>query len=317
MWLPVAVATLSLSAASEAAPGEVAHPRAQQGLLPEVERAAGRPRRRSRTSCTCRAEIAWKLSMSHTRRAGERGHPSPPQDVVERQMLVERARGALQGRGRGGVAVGDQRARARRAAGRADAADPSAAGGPGRRGRSRGGRPAGDGAGHLGRAPRRQVGLAGEIEVERLEPAGGGQQQRRRVAPEAGREGDLGPHQVDPCPLELVDRRRLRGRQHGRARRRTRRPGGWPAPPPALARRGATDRRSARPRAAGTPPPPRRRRGPAPGRRSVRAPRPPPRSVRGVPWARCQARRSGSVSGSVASARARCTRWRSSVGAER
>ena len=37
---------------------------------------------------------------------------------------------------------------------------------------------------------------------------------------------------------------------------------------------------------------------------------------RGVPLARCQARRSGSVSGSVASASARWTRWRSSAGAE-
>ena len=37
----------------------------------------------------------------------------------------------------------------------------------------------------------------------------------------------------------------------------------------------------------------------------------------GVAWARCQARRSGSVSGSVASARARWTRWRSSAVAER
>ena len=49
------------------------------------------------------------------------------------------------------------------------------------------------------------------------------------------------------------------------------------------------------------------RRAPAPGRPSARALRRPPRRVRAAACARCQARRSGSTSGSVASASARCT----------
>ena len=124
------------------------------------------------------------------------------------------------------------------------------------------------------------------------------------VASEARGEGDMGPHQVDAGALELVERPGLGSAQQCRARRRTRRRGDWPARPSAPARRAAPDRRSMRPRVGGT-----RRRRRAPPRACAR---PAERSSSsatsslgpGVARARCQARRSGSVSGSVASARA-------------
>ena len=116
-------------------------------------------------------------------------------------------------------------------------------------------------------------------DVQRLEPAGGGQQERGRVGASAGDERQLGAQQVDPRALELVERPGLgrgqqaasRGERAGldaglRGRQRTRH---GAAPGPGSARR----------RAAGTPPWRRRRREPAPGRPTARARRRRPRPV--------------------------------------
>ena len=131
-------------------------------------------------------------------------------------------------------------------------------------------------------------------------------------------------------------RRRRRGRAadpRGRAgTRRAARPPPWPASPRAASnapawklacaaasarsarRAGSTVSATARCRnaaAAATPP----RACARPAERSSSAAT--SSSGPGVAGRRCQARRSGSVSASVASARARCTRWRSSAAAER
>ncbi len=106
MRLPVAAATLSLSAASDAAPGEVAGPRAAQRQLPEVERELRHRAGVAHELDVSRRDRVEALDVPH-QRAGERRHPAPPQDVLEGNA-GERVSGALQGRGGGGVAVGDQ-----------------------------------------------------------------------------------------------------------------------------------------------------------------------------------------------------------------
>ena len=69
------------------------------------------------------------------------------------------------------------------------------------------------------RGPQRvQVGLARERDVERLEPLGGLEQQRRRVAAAAHDEGDLGAEEVDAGALELVERSGLRRGQQSEGR---------------------------------------------------------------------------------------------------
>ena len=187
-------------------------------------------------------------------------------------------------------------------------------GGCARRGQGPGG--AGDlqqvaGAGQMPgehrRAPRVQIGLARQVEVERLQPPGRLQQQRRSVAAQARGERDLPAQQVHPGALQLIQRPGLRRGQQVRGPCRTRRPAGWPAPRPACARRGAPDRPSAPPRAPGTPRPRPARRGPAPGPAERSSSAATSSSGPAAAWARCQARRSGSACGSVASASAACT----------
>ena len=56
------------------------------------------------------------------------------------------------------------------------------------------------------RGERVHVRLARDRDVQRLEPAGGGQQERGRVGASAGDERELGVQQVDPRALELVER---------------------------------------------------------------------------------------------------------------
>ena len=127
----------------------------------------------------------------------------------------------------------------------------------------------------------------------------------------------MGAHQVDAGALELVERPGLRrGQQPERGVERAGLEAGLRGRQRALAaplgilgqRHGALQERSR----GGEPAASLR-----PARPNARARRRLPRSGPDVPRARCQARRSGSVSGSVASARARCTRWRSSSAAER
>ena len=136
---------------------------------------------------------------------------------------------------------------------------------------------AGQTAGESRRCERVQVGVAREPQVERLEPLGSLEQQRRSVAAAAHREGDLAAQQIDPSTPQLVERARLGGGQQvqrgvGRARL-----GAWPAPRPTRAAPAAPARASASPRARGT----RRRRqaprAPALARPSAPAPRRPPR----------------------------------------
>ena len=142
-------------------------------------------------------------------RAGADGHPAPPQDVLHGNV-GDRPDCPLQGRGRGGVSLGDQqgetveqqvewtRSTRRPREGPHGAADLDQD------------VPGGDVLRQPRRAPGGQVGLAREVQVERLEPPGGLQQQRGSVAPKTRGEGDVGTQQVDPGALELVERPGLR-----------------------------------------------------------------------------------------------------------
>jgi hypothetical protein len=67
-------------------------------------------------------------------------------------------------------------------------------------------------AGEQGRRQGVEVGLARQRHIERREPVGGLEQQRRSVAAAVGGERDLGPQQLHPRTLELVERPGLRGR---------------------------------------------------------------------------------------------------------
>ena len=155
------------------------------------------------------------------------------------------------------------------------------------------------------------------VGVERLEPFGGVEQQRRSVAAARDGERELGTQQVGAGAVELVERTGLRQRQQLRAasnapaaelrlrgRERARRPvrgvgrelGGT------LEERGGRGQPAASLGPAG-------RALELGGDVLVRRP--------SVARARCQARRSGSASPSVASARARCTRRRSAAAAAR
>ena len=166
------------------------------------------------------------------------------------------------------------------------------------------------------RLPRVDVGLAGQVEVERLEPLGRLQQQRGSVAAQAGGERDPARAASPPGRAWNSSSGPAFGRwPGGRGPCRTRRPARWPARRPACARRVAPGRASARPRVPGTRRRRPGRRGPAPGRRSVPAPRRPARPGPAAASARCQARRSGSAPGSVTAASAACARRRAAAGA--
>ena len=137
---------------------------------------------------------------------------------------------------------------------------------------------------HLGRTPRRQVRL-------RARSRSNGSRARAAVnnsggasLPEARRERDLRPHQVDAGALDARRSAPPRRWPTRRAQRRTRRLAHWRALHPALARCGATDRRSTPPSAAGRPPPPPCRHEPEPERRTVRALPRPPRSSAVCHW---------------------------------
>ena len=144
----------------------------------------------------------------HGRAARE---PEPPESVPRRHVLVAEGRQrSLYDRHASRVALRKQQRQAiQQEIGRA-------------RGLRRWRRPAG-GSSHLAQtaagreaaAKRRgrkriQVGLAGQPDVERLEPLGGREQQRGSVAAAVQRERDLSLEQVNPDPLELVERSRLR-----------------------------------------------------------------------------------------------------------
>ena len=80
------------------------------------------------------------------------------------------------------------------------------------------------------RCERVQVGLAREPRVERLEPLGGLEQQRRaRRCRGCSANAIWRAQQLDPGALQLVERARLRRWPAAPARRRARRPGAWPA----------------------------------------------------------------------------------------
>jgi hypothetical protein len=71
---------------------------------------------------------------------------------------------------------------------------------------------------HPRRGPRDQVGLASEVQIERLEPPGGVQQERGSIAGKTRGEGDVGAHQVDAGALELVERHGVRRGQESERR---------------------------------------------------------------------------------------------------
>ena len=162
-----------------------------------------------------------------------------------------------------------------------------------------------------GRRERVEVGLARERRIQRLEPPGRLEQQRRSVAAARHREGDLRVQQLGAGLLELVQRSRLRDRQQ--PQRRVGRAGlvlALAATSARCARRlGSGVSSAARSwNAAPAARPPRARARPAERSSSAAT----SSSSPAVACARCQARRSGSTSASVASASARWTRWRSS-----
>ena len=186
---------------------EVAHPGECYAQLGEVERQL----------CE-RAGVADKLDLPRgdrmqtieipQRRGGDHGHPAPPQDVLDRNA-GELLRCTLHRRGRGSVSVCDQQSEAIeqqvegarstwRRKGLDGAADLLQDG------------PSHETLGHPSRAPRGQVCLTRQVRVERLEPAGGRQQQRRSTAAQTRGEGDVSPQHVDPGALELIQRPILR-----------------------------------------------------------------------------------------------------------
>ena len=136
--------------------------------------------------------------------------PAPPEFVLDGGLPAgEGADDPAQRRGRGGRPVGDHQREAVQ-----DQVDrPRGAAWSWTDGRARA--DAGDleqiaGAGQLpgeqGRHPGGQVGLAGQVQVERLEPAGRLEQQRRRVAAQPRGEHDLPAQQVHPGALQLIQR---------------------------------------------------------------------------------------------------------------
>ena len=166
-------------------------------------------------------------------------------------------------------------------------------------------------AGEDRRSERFEVRLARQPRVERLEPFGRIEQQRRSVTPAAPGKHDLGAQPGQPRALELVQRADLRGREELVAPRRGRRPRTWPARRPArgLARRagsGVSSVARSRNAAAAAMPPRLWARSADRSSSSATASSGPTAA-----WARCHARRSGSASGSVTSASARWISWRS------
>jgi hypothetical protein len=166
------------------------------------------------------------------------------------------------------------------------------------------------------RYPCGQIGVPGKVAVERLEPLGRLQQQRRSVAAPARGECDVAAQQVRPGAGELIERPRHRGRkqvqgvvegaglQMGLRR-------GQRAVDSARWISGQQRRALQERRRSGQPP----RACARPADRSSSAAT--SSSGPAAAWARCQARRSGAISGSVAAASAPCTAWRSATDAAR
>ena len=157
-----------------------------------------------------------------------------------------------------------------------------------------------------GRSERLEVGLARQRGIERFEPSGGIEKERRSVAAAREDERDLRAQSLQPGALKLVQRGDLGGRQQ--------RLGGLAASRLELGLRGGERPRAAsagsgvssaaRSRnAAAAAMPPRRRARPAERSSSSATVSSRPAAA----CARCHARRSGSTCGSVASASARWT----------
>ena len=165
----------------------------------------------------------------------------------------------------------------------------------------------GEAAGIVSRRQCLQVGRPGKLCVDRLEPAGGLQQQGRGLAAPIREERELSPNQIDTGLLKVAQRPSLRDREQVPSRveragpdfgrRCFQRPLG-------AARRG---RASASWRARGMPLPQPCRHAPAPGPADRTNSAATSSSGPGAAFARCQARRSGSCRGSVTSASAACT----------
>ena len=196
----------------------------------------------SRTSWTCRAEIASAPSSSHTALLAAIAIPAPAQDVVRRKL--QRAPSPpLQDR--------TSRPRVRPSISRAKPVEHQVEWMPGPGQRWEGP----DGAAdllqgvrsprwaHGRRAPRGQVGLARELRSNGSSRSRRLQQQRRsRHSTASGGERDRGPA-ADRASRALEARRAAFGLRRGQQRaapRRTRRPGSSPARRPARAGRGAS-----------------------------------------------------------------------------
>ena len=280
--VPVASVTASASATSSRGAREVA---AERGGLAEHVDADGEHLER--------AGVAGELDPACRRSRGRcrsptaidrrrRGQPAPAQHLLDRDVGARRTRWrrACSSGVAAGAPVGeDQREAVEQ---QSDGAGRGAGSGAVRTARETSSRlPAvGQAPGEQRRAPRVEVGVAREADVERLEPSsrpgaaaagrrcrGSGRTRPRRAA---GRRGRARARRAARPPRPPA----------ARAPCRTRRPAGWPGRRPAPARPAAPGRASARPRAAGTRPRRRARRGPAPGRPSARARTRPPRRAR-------------------------------------
>ena len=244
------------------------------------------------------AQIARQASSSTRSCSTDWASPPPAQEVLHGQV-GERLRGSLQRRNGGGVPVGGQQGEAveQQVEG---ARAPGRGGSAGRRGRSRRRRPLQRRARRgppLPRRPGRSRARAPGRTARAAWPRSAAAEAASLPRPDA--KATLAAHQIHAGALEPVERSGFgRGRQLERCRR-TRRPGSSPAPRSASAPRAAPDRRelggSLRNAAAAATPP---RACARPAERSSSAAT--SSSGPGVARARCQARRSGSVSATVA-----------------
>ena len=230
---------------------------------------AGVPARTARPRSVVPDPHGAPRTASHSQRQLARRRPAPPPKAVSARAAAARRAASLgesaaSRRAAGRPARGASAAPARRAP-RGDRQHPAA--GPGQ--------PPGE---HRGRQ-RVQVRRPGEPGVERLEPSGRVQQQRRRLAPRLVMNASCArARSRGPAP----------GRPAARPRPRPAAPSAassapaWILASAAASARSARrpGRASARPPARGTPPPPSARPGRAPGRPSARArprrPRPRP-----------------------------------------
>ena len=160
-----------------------------------------------------------QLSSSHSESGDVVGEPEPAETFLRGDVVAaEGARRPLEHRGRCGVPLGDQHGQAVPEEIRRSRWLRRRWHGPRRLGDFQHTAAVGQTTDH-DRGPQRvEVGLACERGVERLEPLGGLEQQRGRVAAASHREGDLRAEEVHAGAVEFVERSGLRRGQQSEGR---------------------------------------------------------------------------------------------------